>query len=285
MNIFFTCLLISLLLSNCGLVLEKREEKLNGIDNWAILLNYDSSKNIVNYDELNKFDMLIFDADAHPNLSRIHEDIILIAYVSIGEAEDYRHYWDDKFAESYWIIGENENWEGNYYVDIRTSQWQDLVLYELIKDVEDQGFDGIFMDSRCLQTSVHTNTAFQNNGFRRFYARPFTDSNNNYLVFRFKKRSLNYFYCILCLKCRIHLDNIVFTRTISRLRIFPINPSINNDSLLSIKLQILKTRIPNLCPTTLRLSSRGRGFVAPIARNGVAPVTTIPIDFLHPKGI
>ena len=37
-------------------------------------------------------------------------------YMSIGEAEDYRYYWEDDWAENSpaWLGGENPDWEGNY---------------------------------------------------------------------------------------------------------------------------------------------------------------------------
>ena len=41
---------------------------------------------------------------------------LLISYMSIGEAEDYRYYWVNSWSvgSPSWIQAENPDWEGNY---------------------------------------------------------------------------------------------------------------------------------------------------------------------------
>ena len=43
---------------------------------------------------------------------------LLISYMSIGEAEDYRYYWGNNWKPGSpdWIVAENPNWKGNYKV-------------------------------------------------------------------------------------------------------------------------------------------------------------------------
>ena len=46
---------------------------------------------------------------------------MIIAYLSIGEAEDYRFYWNKKKPN--WIVKENENWEGKYW----SPEWKSII--------------------------------------------------------------------------------------------------------------------------------------------------------------
>jgi len=84
---------------------------------------------------------------------------ILIAYVSIGEAESYREYWNeswdankdgipDQGAPS-WLDRENPDWKGNYKVKYWDPQWQHIIYgtpNSMIDKIMTQGFDGIYMD-------------------------------------------------------------------------------------------------------------------------------------------
>lgn len=79
----------------------------------------------------------------------------MIAYVSIGEAEDYRPYWQkawdadkdgkpDASAPKFLNI-ENPDWKGNYRVRYWQPEWQQIML-SVVDRVVAQGFDGIYLD-------------------------------------------------------------------------------------------------------------------------------------------
>lgn len=79
----------------------------------------------------------------------------VVAYVSIGEAEDYRSYWQkswdvngdgkpDAGAPSFLDV-ENPDWKGNYRVRFWQSEWQKMML-PAVDRVVAQGFDGIYLD-------------------------------------------------------------------------------------------------------------------------------------------
>jgi cysteinyl-tRNA synthetase len=104
---------------------------------------------------------------------------LVIAYMSIGEAEDYRFYWQrgwsepapirqsqneaetkelpDKFetvrvprliAPS-WLGRENERWRGNYHVRFWYPGWQDIIMYNedsYLSRIIAAGFDGVYLD-------------------------------------------------------------------------------------------------------------------------------------------
>ena len=50
---------------------------------------------------------------------------LVIAYLSIGEAEDYKFYWNKKKPN--WIVKENENWEGNCIVKYWSPEWKSII--------------------------------------------------------------------------------------------------------------------------------------------------------------
>jgi len=70
-----------------------------------------------------------------------------IAYLSIGEAEDYRYYWQDGWTPGNpsWLGKENPNWAGNYLVKYWEDDWQTIV-YDYLDRILAQGFDGIYLD-------------------------------------------------------------------------------------------------------------------------------------------
>lgn len=76
-----------------------------------------------------------------------------IAYISIGEAEDYRPYWRKEWAGKgkltgdapAWLGTENPEWKGNYRVKYWNADWQKLIL-DAIDDAMACGFDGVYLD-------------------------------------------------------------------------------------------------------------------------------------------
>jgi cysteinyl-tRNA synthetase len=74
-------------------------------------------------------------------------DKVALAYVSIGEAEDYRFYWRSGWSPGNpsWLGPENEEWPGNYEVRFWQAGWQTLV-YQYLDRVLAQGFDGVYLD-------------------------------------------------------------------------------------------------------------------------------------------
>lgn len=76
---------------------------------------------------------------------------LVCAYVSVGEAENYRYYWDTDWNKKLpiWIDSENEDWEGNYKVKYWSGDWQ-KILYgssaSYFGKVLSAGFDGAYLD-------------------------------------------------------------------------------------------------------------------------------------------
>jgi cysteinyl-tRNA synthetase len=72
---------------------------------------------------------------------------IILSYLSIGEAEDYRFYWETSWkpGNPSWLGHENPDWEGNFRVAYWDAGWCDVVLRYLEK-ILDAGFDGVYCD-------------------------------------------------------------------------------------------------------------------------------------------
>ena len=91
---------------------------------------------------------------------------IVLAYLSIGEAESYRYYWPQRglTGRPAWLGHENPEWNGNYNVRFWQSGWQKIIvrpqvslldrLLELwgrarrpyLDRIIEAGFDGVYLD-------------------------------------------------------------------------------------------------------------------------------------------
>jgi cysteinyl-tRNA synthetase len=76
---------------------------------------------------------------------------ILICYMSIGEAEDYRYYWQPEWNthKPSWLGEENPFWPGNYKVDYWNPEWQAIIFgneNSYLQKIIDTGFDGVYLD-------------------------------------------------------------------------------------------------------------------------------------------
>ncbi len=84
---------------------------------------------------------------------------IVLAYMSIGEAENYRWYWHSEWDSDNngqpdpgapdWLGPMNPDWEGNYKVNYWDSDWQ-IIIYgsdsSYLDKVIESGFDGVYLD-------------------------------------------------------------------------------------------------------------------------------------------
>ena len=72
----------------------------------------------------------------------------IIAYLSIGEAENYRPYWKKEWSHGKrppFLLAENREWKGNYHVRYWNLEWQKIVMTYL-DTILAQGFDGVYLD-------------------------------------------------------------------------------------------------------------------------------------------
>ncbi|WP_051261933.1 MJ1477/TM1410 family putative glycoside hydrolase [Desulfovibrio inopinatus] len=72
----------------------------------------------------------------------------VLCYFSIGEAEDYRFYWQSTWKTNppTWLGPENPDWGGNYKVRYWEDDWFNTVLLPYVQRIVAAGFDGVYLD-------------------------------------------------------------------------------------------------------------------------------------------
>lgn len=90
-------------------------------------------------------------------LRLVENNVIPVAYISIGEAESYRFYWEKTWVEKKdenklsskapkWLGHTNPDWEGNYKVRYWDPDWRDSVIKPYLDKIIEQGFHGVYLD-------------------------------------------------------------------------------------------------------------------------------------------
>jgi cysteinyl-tRNA synthetase len=105
------------------------------------------------------FDLLILDAfysdgvilsDAELSSLKVKKNgasRLVLCYLSIGEAEDYRYYWSQ--VDSAVLAAENPSWPGNFKVRYWMRQWKDVIFGSedaYLDRILEAGFDGVYLD-------------------------------------------------------------------------------------------------------------------------------------------
>ena len=141
-------------------------DTLKNAKNFLFLLNthkFDSKSDFLNSISKTNYDVIIIDLYYEGDMLLLASQInklktkqnggkrLVIAYLSIGEAEDYRYYWKNKWDWNppVWIEKENPEWRGNYKVRYWIPEWQNIIFgnnNSYIKNILDSGFDGVYLD-------------------------------------------------------------------------------------------------------------------------------------------
>ena len=125
--------------------------------------NYSAKQDFINAIAQTDYDLILIDLFFNDNHALTKDDItalktkhnggkrLVICYMSIGEAEDYRYYWQSDWNNNKpeWLDKENPNWKGNYKVWYWEKEWQDIIYgtdNSYLKKILDAGFDGVYLD-------------------------------------------------------------------------------------------------------------------------------------------
>lgn len=145
--------------------LAARRAALAKVETWAVQFRHIDAAQL----QASPFDMVVIDHAPHPDPSDEmpftrqqiealkHKDgaqrRLVIAYLSIGEAERYRYYWRPEWemrdSRPAWLGPENPNWPGNYLVNYSDPQWQSIIFGtpgSYLDRIMAAGFDGVFLD-------------------------------------------------------------------------------------------------------------------------------------------
>lgn len=76
---------------------------------------------------------------------------MVICYMSIGEAEDYRYYWNNDWNTNppAWLADVNPDWPGNFKVKYWDNEWQNIIYKNdnsYLNQIISAGFDGVYLD-------------------------------------------------------------------------------------------------------------------------------------------
>jgi len=136
------------------------------ISNFLYLINpehYSSKAAFIHTVTATNYDLLIMDLFFHDNTLFSADEIeqlrsktnggkrLVVCYMSIGEAEDYRYYWQAGWSSGNpsWLGTENPDWEGNYKVKYWEKEWQGIIFGNddsYLKKIINSGFDGVYLD-------------------------------------------------------------------------------------------------------------------------------------------
>ena len=74
-----------------------------------------------------------------------------MAYMSIGEAENYRYYWQAGWdsAPPSWLDSQNPTFQDNFLVRYWQPEWQEIICHgenSYLQRIIEAGFDGVYLD-------------------------------------------------------------------------------------------------------------------------------------------
>lgn len=145
--------------------------QLSNVQNWMYQIQELNEDGAVEALAATEYDMLVVEpghnfSEWNYNTSQIVSDLhrkpdgnsrLLLAYVDIGEAEDYRDYWKEDWIApqenvsgypDFLITTDPDGWAGNYPVAYWEKDWQSLWLGSdgIVAELAKFGFDGIYVD-------------------------------------------------------------------------------------------------------------------------------------------
>jgi cysteinyl-tRNA synthetase len=143
---------------------QERRQTLESVAHWLYLIDVDIDADTLDQIIASTHDMVVLDfipfeahntdfpmADVVDALHEADHPKLVVAYLDIGQAEDFRTYWEPgwRVGNPDWIVAlDPDGWEGNYPVAYWRDEWQDIWLGDtgIISAVRDAGFDGIYLD-------------------------------------------------------------------------------------------------------------------------------------------
>jgi cysteinyl-tRNA synthetase len=134
------------------------------VRSWLYLIGGRLDETLVSRVVASPYDLVVFDyvpsrqgssdfpmADVVRRLQHAPHPKVVLAYVDIGEAEDYRTYWRRGWRPGApdWIVATDpDGWSGNFPVAYWRPEWRRIWLgaHGLLPAIVAAGFDGIYLD-------------------------------------------------------------------------------------------------------------------------------------------
>lgn len=144
---------------------------LSSIRNWMYQIQKLNEDGAVKTLAATDYDMLVIEPghnfsespyESQQIVNRLHKKPdgkprVLLAYIDVGQAEEYRNYWQDDWvapkgglhgSPNFLVAADPDGWAGNYPVAYWDDAWQSLWLGPdgIVADLAKLGFDGVFLD-------------------------------------------------------------------------------------------------------------------------------------------
>jgi len=137
---------------------------LTDIAHWLYLIDVNLEPDTVEQIAASEHDMVVLDfIPSEKNnrdypmatvVSQLHNAAhpkLVIAYIDIGQAEEYRTYWQPGWdiGNPDWIVGADpDGWEGNFPVAYWYDEWREIWLGAdgYLQAILETGFDGVYLD-------------------------------------------------------------------------------------------------------------------------------------------
>ncbi|HEY60680.1 MAG TPA: hypothetical protein G4N92_08375 [Anaerolineae bacterium] len=141
-----------------------RKERLDAVSHWFYYLGFNPDEEILQQLAESTYDLVVlepifteqenFDFPIEKWIEQLHQaphPKLVLVYIDIGEAEEWRSYWQSDWRIGYpdWILGEDpDGREGNYPVAYWREEWQEIWLNEdgILDLLIEAGFDGVYLD-------------------------------------------------------------------------------------------------------------------------------------------
>jgi cysteinyl-tRNA synthetase, unknown class len=147
-------LILSLLLQGCGIP-SSEESAWAGVHDFLYQLQHADPERIGE----TAFDLAVVTlatAGSSPDVIPALKDSpggpkIILCYMSIGQSESYRWYWDPAWVKDppAWLDVPDDTWAGDYWVHYWDPDWQRIIYgndHSYLDQILALGFDGVYLD-------------------------------------------------------------------------------------------------------------------------------------------
>jgi len=141
-----------------------RHDRLSKVSHWFYFLDFNEVFPVVKRIAKSGYDMVVVEPiftereNTGFKVSKMVRHLkgkagrrLVLAYIDIGEAEDWRTYWKQswRIGNPEWIVADDpDGWDGNYPVAYWHEGWRNIWLGKggYIEALKRAGFDGIYLD-------------------------------------------------------------------------------------------------------------------------------------------
>jgi cysteinyl-tRNA synthetase len=139
---------------------------LSMVQNYLYLIstdNFSSKEDMINSIAETNYDLILIDLffDDYEFTSEEIQQLktkanggqrLVISYISIGSAENYRYYWENNWKRNNpkWIKKKYDGYEDEYWIEFWDEEWQNIIYgndSSYIKKIINAGFDGVYLDN------------------------------------------------------------------------------------------------------------------------------------------